>query len=100
MTRQLAAELAPLGIRINSISPGHVLTGMSADRLADPSTRDEVTASIPMGRIGSPEDVARTIVFLAGPASAYVTGADLVVDGGLISLVRRMDMPRARPLPG
>lgn len=97
MTRQLAAELAPLGIRINSISPGHVLTGMSADRFADPAIREEAEASIPLGRIGSPDDIARAIVFLAGPESGYVTGTDLIVDGGLISFIRRRDMPKSGP---
>jgi NAD(P)-dependent dehydrogenase (short-subunit alcohol dehydrogenase family) len=100
MTRELASELAPLAIRINSISPGHVLTGMSADRMSQPAIREEAEAGIPLGRIGTAEDIARAIVFLAGPESGYVTGTDLVVDGGLISFVRRRDMPLAKPVTG
>ena len=90
-TRQLAFELAPLGIRINSVSPGNTLTGMSGDRLSQPAIRAEVEAQTPLGRIATPEDIARAILFLLAGDSGYITGADLVVDGGLISVLRRSD---------
>jgi NAD(P)-dependent dehydrogenase (short-subunit alcohol dehydrogenase family) len=98
-TRQLAYELGPLQIRINSISPGNILTGMSSDRLSDPALRSELEAGTPLGRIGTPDDIASAILFLLGPASGYMTGTDLVVDGGLISFIRRSDQPTARTGP-
>jgi NAD(P)-dependent dehydrogenase (short-subunit alcohol dehydrogenase family) len=85
MTRQLALELGPKGIRINSISPGVVETGLNRDSLADPAVRRQTVEHTPLGRIGEPADVARAVLFLAGPNSDFVTGTDLLVDGGLIS---------------
>lgn len=79
LTRQLAGELAP-GVRVNSVSPGLVRTEM-ARFVWEPGEAD-LAAGLPLGRIGEPEDVARAVVWLASDAAGWVTGADLVVDGG------------------
>lgn len=87
LTRQLAGELAPMNIRINSISPGAVRTAINRDSFANSEISDAMTSIIPLGRIGEPDDLAGVIAFLAGPDSRYVTGIDMPVDGGLISKI-------------
>lgn len=83
MTKQLAAEGARHGIRANCISPGMVGTPASQSTLlADDHPMRSVAASIPLGRIGTPEEVVRCALFLASDEASYVTGANLVVDGG------------------
>ena len=83
MTRQLAAEGAPHGIRANCISPGMIRTPASeGDLLAPDSPMRTIARAIPLGRIGAPEEVARCALFLASDEASYVTGANLVVDGG------------------
>ncbi|NUP23175.1 MAG: SDR family oxidoreductase [Streptomyces sp.] len=79
LTRQLAGELAPR-VRVNSVSPGLVRTEMA--RFVWEPGEEEVAAGLPLGRIGEPEDVARAVVWLASDAAEWVTGADLLVDGG------------------
>jgi 3alpha(or 20beta)-hydroxysteroid dehydrogenase len=78
LTKSLAIELGPFGIRVNSVHPGLILTEMTTR--IDPSRLD-----IPLGRPGTPEDVAGTIVFLAGDASRFTSGDEFVVDGGMIA---------------
>jgi NAD(P)-dependent dehydrogenase (short-subunit alcohol dehydrogenase family) len=89
MTRAFAAELAPHGIRVNSISPGTTDTPMLRAEFAaapDPAReRAENEGSIPLGRIGQPGDVAAAVAFLLSDEAAYITGANLVVDGGRTS---------------
>lgn len=80
LTRSLAAEWAPRGVRVNSISPGHTRTPMT-DHIVD-EMGNVWLANTPMGRLGTPEDLQGAAVYLASDASAYVTGHDLVVDGG------------------
>jgi NAD(P)-dependent dehydrogenase (short-subunit alcohol dehydrogenase family) len=75
-------ELAPHGVRVNSVAPTFVETPMTERFLADPCFRADVEARIPMGRLGRVEDVAGAVVFLASDAAALVTGTSLVVDGG------------------
>lgn len=87
LTRQLAGELAKDHIRINSISPGAVRTGINRDSFADKRIHTAMTSAIPLGRIGEPDDLAGVVAFLAGPDSRYVTGIDIPVDGGLISKI-------------
>ena len=83
MTRQLAAEGAAHGVRANCISPGKIRTpATESDLLAPDSPVRTIAQSIPLGRIGAPEEVARCALFLASDESSYVTGANLVVDGG------------------
>ena len=82
LTKALAVELAPHGIRVNSVAPTFVETPMTAPFLADEEFRAEVIGRIPLGRIGSVSDVVGAVVFLASPAAGLVTGTSLVVDGG------------------
>lgn len=82
-TRSLAVEWAKYGIRVNAIAPGYTTTAMT-DRLrdTDPGWYGELVDRVPLQRLGSPEDMAAAAVFLTSPASSYVTGHVLVVDGG------------------
>ncbi|MER6123549.1 SDR family oxidoreductase [Streptomyces sp. NPDC001795] len=79
LTQQLAGELAPK-VRVNSVSPGLVRTEMA--RFVWEGGEDAIAAGLPLGRIGEPEDIARAVVWLASDAADWVTGADLLVDGG------------------
>jgi glucose 1-dehydrogenase len=79
----IARELAPRGIRVVSVGPGAILTPINEELIEDPEKRREVEEEIPWGRLGSPEEVARAIAWLAGPEAEYVTGATLFVDGGM-----------------
>ncbi len=79
LTRQLAGELAPR-VRVNSVSPGLVRTEMA--RFVWERDEEELAAGLPLGRIGRPQDVARAVVWLVSDAAEWVTGADLLVDGG------------------
>jgi glucose 1-dehydrogenase len=83
LTRNLAIELGPLGITINSIAPGAIETPINAKLLNDPEKLAALTAQIPLGRLGKTNDVAGLAVFLASPDSDYATGATFTVDGGL-----------------
>jgi NAD(P)-dependent dehydrogenase (short-subunit alcohol dehydrogenase family) len=82
LTKALAVELAPHGIRVNAVAPTFVETPLTAPFLADDAFRAEVVERIPLGRIGSVADVAGAVVFLASPAASLITGASLLVDGG------------------
>jgi len=83
LTRNLAVELGPLGITINSIAPGAIETPINAKLLSDPQKVGALTAQIPLGRIGKTDDVAGLAVFLASADSDYANGATFTVDGGL-----------------
>jgi NAD(P)-dependent dehydrogenase (short-subunit alcohol dehydrogenase family) len=83
MTRSMAVELSPLGIRVNCIAPGFIETKMSAAALNnDPERKNKVLSRTPMGKLGLPEDVANACYFLASDQSKFITGAILPVDGG------------------
>ncbi len=83
LVRVLAQELGKDGIRVNSVSPGMVRTGMTAQVYADPKLHAERDALVPIGRVATPEDIADVIAFLLGPDARYVSGHDLVVDGAV-----------------
>lgn len=82
LTKSAAKELASRGINVNAVAPGYIATDMTA--ALPEEARTAMLARIPLGRAGTAEDVALAVGFLAGPASAYVTGQVLVVDGGMI----------------
>ena len=83
MTRGLAVELSPMGIRVNCIAPGFIETDMSAKALNnDKERKQKVLSRTPMGKLGKPEDVAHAAVYLASDAASYITGVILPVDGG------------------
>jgi NAD(P)-dependent dehydrogenase (short-subunit alcohol dehydrogenase family) len=82
LTRHAALELGPRGIRVNAVAPGSIRTAMTAERLSVPEQLERTLRRIPLGRVGTPEDVAGAVGFLCSPESAYVNGATLFVDGG------------------
>jgi NAD(P)-dependent dehydrogenase (short-subunit alcohol dehydrogenase family) len=83
MTRAMAVELSPLGIRVNCIAPGFIATNMSSTALnGDPERKNKVLSRTPMGKLGTPEDVANLAYFLSTDESAFMTGTIIPVDGG------------------
>ena len=82
LTKSLAVELAPYNITVNCIAPGWIRTDMIEDLLQDSATRKRILGTIPLKRIGTPEDVATTAVFLASRQASFITGEIVTVDGG------------------
>jgi NAD(P)-dependent dehydrogenase (short-subunit alcohol dehydrogenase family) len=82
LTQTLALELAPRGIRVNAVSPGPVATEAFLEVLGVADRLDELQRTIPLGRLGTPDDIAVAVVFLASPAAGWVTGQNLLVAGG------------------
>ena len=82
MTRQLAAEWGPKGVRLNAIAPGYMNTIMGRRSLEDPAIENFITTMTPLGRPGEPEELQGLAVFLASDASAFITGQSIVIDGG------------------
>ena len=81
LTKSVAKELASRGINVNAVAPGLIDTDMT--RALSDDAKKQLAASIPMGKIGSPSDVAKLVLFLAGEGSDYITGQVISVDGGL-----------------
>jgi NAD(P)-dependent dehydrogenase (short-subunit alcohol dehydrogenase family) len=83
MTRELAVEYARRGIRANALCPGPIDTPLMAQLMSDPAWAARRLVHIPMGRPGQPAEIARAALFLASDDSSFMTGASLVVDGGI-----------------
>lgn len=83
LMQSAAIALGKHGIRCNSVMPGTILTDINAEDLADAAKRDYMERRIPLGRLGEPDDLAGPIIFLASDLARYVTGASLLVDGGM-----------------
>jgi glucose 1-dehydrogenase len=84
LMRDLAIELAPFGINVNNIAPGAIATPINTKLLNSPDLLKALLSNIPLNRLGKPEDVAGTVAFLASADADYITGATIVVDGGLL----------------
>jgi NAD(P)-dependent dehydrogenase (short-subunit alcohol dehydrogenase family) len=104
LTRQLAAEWGRHGIRVNSVAPGLIDTGFGRARAPgqprppeDPEARARRVKHIPLGRLGEAEDVAKVILFLASDLAAYVTGENILVDGGLLQMFYPAILQREEP---
>ena len=82
LTKALACELGPKGVRVNAVAPTFIETPMTAPMLANEEFRKFVVGMIPLGKVGLPSDVAGAVVFLASPAAAMINGASLLIDGG------------------
>ena len=82
LVRALSKELAPRGITVNAVLPALIETDLLRDREPDPAKRREYIKRIPVGRLGLPEDVAYAVLFLASEYAGYITGQNIIVDGG------------------
>ena len=82
LTRQLAVEWAPYGILVNAIAPGWIPTEATEGGIAKAGNKERMEQFTPLGRLGTPDEIRGAVIFLASPASSYVTGAVLAVDGG------------------
>lgn len=83
LTKSLAREFAPRGVTVNAVTPGYIDTDMTQDSLNE-SAREALLKQIPLGRVGAAQDIAEAVAFLAAPASAYMTGHTMRVNGGLL----------------
>jgi 3-oxoacyl-[acyl-carrier protein] reductase len=84
MVKGLSTELAGDGIRVNCVAPGWVATDMSAAALSDPVTRGKIFSTIPLGRVGTPEEIAAPILFLCTTHAGFITGEVFNVNGGAV----------------
>jgi 3-oxoacyl-[acyl-carrier protein] reductase len=82
--KQLADELGPRGIRVFSLMPGRILTDRMTSLMPDPQVREQLARSIPLRRLGDPEEFGRVAAFLLSPAASYLTGLAVPVDGGAL----------------
>ena len=84
LCRDLALELAPYHINVVNVAPGAIATPINADTLNDPAKKEKLQESIPLGRVGQPEEVAKLVAYLASDAARYITGTTVFIDGGLM----------------
>jgi NAD(P)-dependent dehydrogenase (short-subunit alcohol dehydrogenase family) len=87
LTKTFAADLANRGIRVNTVTPGHVVTEMFEAITGNEQVREFFRSQVPLGRLGQPADIAEAVLFLLSERSSYITGQEIVVDGGLTSSV-------------
>ncbi|HXF64600.1 MAG TPA: SDR family oxidoreductase, partial [Caldilineaceae bacterium] len=85
LTMTMALELAPYNIRVNSVCPGLIKTPLTRSTYTDPQATAEYLTKIPMNRFGEPEEVAAAVAYLASEDSGFITGAQLVIDGGQLT---------------
>ncbi len=99
LTQQMALEWGSAGVRVNAVAPGLIDGGMSAPIYADPSTRDARSSKVPLRRLGTVDDVADAVWWLASDASSYITGHQLLVDGG-VTMAMIANLPRPGAVDG
>ena len=87
LARTLGSDLAGRGIRVNSISPGYIVTEMFDAANPDPASHDAIRSQVPLRRLGQAQDIAETVAFLLSPRSSYITAQDIAVDGGLVTAI-------------
>jgi NAD(P)-dependent dehydrogenase (short-subunit alcohol dehydrogenase family) len=96
LTQQMALEWGPLGVRVNAVAPGLIDGGMSAPIYADPEIRRARESKVPLGRLGAPDDIADAVLFLASDAAGYITGQNLLVDGGVtMGIIGQLPRPKS-----
>jgi NAD(P)-dependent dehydrogenase (short-subunit alcohol dehydrogenase family) len=96
LTQQMALEWSGLGLRVNVVAPGLIDAGMSEPIYADAEVRDLRRGKVPMNRLGSAEEVAAAVLFLAGADAAYITGQTIAVDGGIsVAALGSLSRPRS-----
>jgi NAD(P)-dependent dehydrogenase (short-subunit alcohol dehydrogenase family) len=96
LSQQMAIEWGPLGIRVNAVAPGLIDAGMSEPLYADDEVRERRSAAVPLGRLGTADEVASVVLFLLSDDAAYVTGTELLVDGGVTtSVIATLPRPRS-----
>lgn len=96
MTEQMALEWAGHGVRVNAVAPGLIDAGMSDAVNADPAVRRRREAGVPLGRLGTAEEVAEVVLFLGSPGASYLTGQTVTVDGAVTRAVLS-GIPRTGP---
>lgn len=96
LTEHMALSLGPHGIRVNAVGPGFIDAGMSRPIYADPQARAARSAAVPIGRLGTAEDVAELIAFLASDKAGYINGQHILVDGGVFCSLK-LHLPRKAP---
>ena len=99
LSQQMSIEWGALGIRVNTVAPGLIDGGMSTPIFADPEFRRRRTEKVPAGRLGTVEDIARAVLFLCSDDADYITGHQLVVDGGVINSIIA-NLPRPTSVDG
>ena len=96
LTKQMAVEWGPLGIRVNAVAPGLIDAGMSGPIYADPQVRAMRECRVPLGRLGRADDISRAVLWLLSDASEYITGEEILVDGGVtVSVIAGLPRPQA-----